>query len=153
MKLKGACDFQIVIHDSKVFEIMMLAHDMGLDELRNECEEHVVSSLTSENACTLLTTLMKMPEKIGKCFVSSLCFVYLFSLGLCLMMKGGMNDSFYINALTGVNESPGVHSHYFAFEFLSFLNLQFSFSFTLILVLGNFTLWSKGIFTSLFFVL
>lgn len=46
----------------------MLAHDMGLGELRNECEEHVVSTLTAENACTLLTTLMKMPEKIGKCF-------------------------------------------------------------------------------------
>ncbi|KAL5290500.1 hypothetical protein ACFFRR_010083 [Megaselia abdita] len=57
---------KIVIHDSKVFEIMMLAHDMGLGELRNDCEEHVVSALTAENACTLLTTLMKMPEKIGK---------------------------------------------------------------------------------------
>lgn len=51
----------------------MLAHDMGLGELRNECEEHVVSTLTAENACTLLTTLMKMPEKIGKCFF----FVYI----------------------------------------------------------------------------
>lgn len=107
---------------------MMLAHDMGLEELRNDCEEHVVSTLTSENACTLLTTLMKMPEKIGKCFYFLLCLPF----SLFRRRVGGMNDSFHIKALTGVNESPGVHSDYFVFEFLILL-LNFHFSFSLIL--------------------
>lgn len=62
----------------------MLAHDMGLDELRNDCEEHVVSTLTAENACTLLTTLMKMPEKIGKCLF---LFVLFFFLPLFLLRR------------------------------------------------------------------
>lgn len=61
----------------------MLAHDMGVGELRNECEEHVVSTLTAENACTLLTTLMKMPEKIGKCF---LFFFVLFTFSLFILL-------------------------------------------------------------------
>lgn len=47
---------------------------------------------------------------------------------MVMLKKGRMNDSLYIKALTGVNESPGVHSDYFAFEF-SFFALKFQFSF------------------------
>lgn len=57
---------QIMLQDSRVFEMMTLAQDMGVEELRAACEDHVISTLSVDNACTFLTSVMEIHEKAGK---------------------------------------------------------------------------------------
>lgn len=52
-----------MMQDSRVFEMMTLAQDLGVDELRSACEEHVISTLSVQNACTFLTAVMNIQEK------------------------------------------------------------------------------------------
>lgn len=56
---------QIMLQDSRVFEMMTLAQDMGVEELRAACEDHVISTLSVDNACTFLTSVMEIHEKAG----------------------------------------------------------------------------------------
>lgn len=58
--------FQLVLQDSQVFQMMMMAQDMGVVELRTACEDHVISTLSVDNACTFLTAVMDIHEKAGK---------------------------------------------------------------------------------------
>uniref|UniRef100_A0A1A9WRK9 BTB domain-containing protein n=1 Tax=Glossina brevipalpis TaxID=37001 RepID=A0A1A9WRK9_9MUSC len=57
---------KIVLQDSRVFEMMTLAQDMGCGELRAACEDHVIATLSVDNACTFLTAVMEIKEKGGK---------------------------------------------------------------------------------------
>lgn len=43
--------------------MMTLAQDLGIDELKTACEDHVVSTLSVANACTFLTAVMEIQEK------------------------------------------------------------------------------------------
>lgn len=43
--------------------MMTLAQDVGLDELKTACEDHVISSLSVTNACTFLMAVMDIQEK------------------------------------------------------------------------------------------
>lgn len=52
-----------MMQDSRVFEMMTLAQDLGVDELRSACEDHVISTLSVQNACTFLTAVMDIQEK------------------------------------------------------------------------------------------
>lgn len=62
---------KIILHDSKVFQIMNLAHDMGLIDLKAACEDHVIATMSVGNACTFLMSAMEIQEKIGsKCAAS-----------------------------------------------------------------------------------
>ena len=57
---------QILLQDSRVFEMMTLAQDMGCCELRSACEDHVIATLSVDNACTFLTAVMEIHEKAGE---------------------------------------------------------------------------------------
>lgn len=52
-----------MLHDSKVFETMTLAQDLGVEALKSACEDHVISTLSVANACTFLTAVMEIQEK------------------------------------------------------------------------------------------
>lgn len=62
---------QIIFQDSSVFEMMTLAQDLGIEELKNACEDHVVSTLSVSNACTFLSAVLEMQEKATGEFI---CF-------------------------------------------------------------------------------
>ncbi|XP_053953391.1 uncharacterized protein LOC128860139 [Anastrepha ludens] len=71
---------KIMLQDSRVFEMMTLAQDMGVEELRAACEDHVISTLSVDNACTFLTSVMEIHEKAGaKCAASFMerCIIYI----------------------------------------------------------------------------
>lgn len=55
--------FQITFHDARVFELMILAQDLGVDELKSACEDYVISTLSVTNACAYLTAVMGIQEK------------------------------------------------------------------------------------------
>lgn len=55
--------WQITFHDARVFELMTLARDLGIDELKAACEDYVVSTLSVTNACTYLAAVMGIPDK------------------------------------------------------------------------------------------
>ncbi|BFF96144.1 BTB/POZ domain-containing protein 9 [Drosophila madeirensis] len=57
---------KLVLQDSQVFQMMMMAQDMGVVELRTACEDHVISTLSVDNACTFLTAVMDIHEKAGR---------------------------------------------------------------------------------------
>ncbi|XP_059469186.1 uncharacterized protein LOC132192950 isoform X2 [Neocloeon triangulifer] len=54
---------KLVLQDSGVFEMMGLAHELGLEELRVSCEDHVTSTLAVANACTFLAAALDMHER------------------------------------------------------------------------------------------
>ncbi|XP_037936572.1 uncharacterized protein LOC119670399 [Teleopsis dalmanni] len=71
---------KILLQDSRVFEMMTLAQDMGVEELRAACEDHVISTLSVDNACTFLTAVMEIHDKAGaKCAASFMerCIIYI----------------------------------------------------------------------------
>ncbi|KAH1002259.1 hypothetical protein HUJ04_008361 [Dendroctonus ponderosae] len=54
---------KIMLQDNSVFEMMALAQELGVDELRNACEDHVTSTLSITSACTFLTTAMDIQDR------------------------------------------------------------------------------------------
>ena len=52
---------QIVFQDHRIFEMMTLAQDMGIEELKTACEDHVISTLSVANACSFLQAVMEIP--------------------------------------------------------------------------------------------
>lgn len=46
--------------------MMTLAADLGVEDLRSACEDHVTSTLNVENACTLLAAAMDIQDRPGK---------------------------------------------------------------------------------------
>lgn len=53
----------IFVHQAQLrdheFDMMTLAHDLGLDELKTACEDNVIASLSVENACKFLICAME----------------------------------------------------------------------------------------------
>ncbi|GBP15840.1 Serine-enriched protein [Eumeta japonica] len=71
---------KLLLQDYGVFEMMILAADLGLEDLRAACEDHVTSTLSVESACTLLAAAMEIQERPGgKCVSSWLerCIAYI----------------------------------------------------------------------------
>ncbi|KAG5888228.1 hypothetical protein JTB14_035577 [Gonioctena quinquepunctata] len=54
---------KILLQDNSVFEMMALAQELGVDELRNACEDHVTSTLSVPSACTFLAAAMDIQDK------------------------------------------------------------------------------------------
>lgn len=52
-----------MLQDNSVFEMMALAQELGVDELRNTCEDHVTSTLTAASACTFLSAAMDIQQR------------------------------------------------------------------------------------------
>lgn len=46
-----------------MFEMMTLAADLGVEELRAACEDHVTSTLSVASACTFLAAAMDIQER------------------------------------------------------------------------------------------
>lgn len=46
--------------------MMTLAADLGVEDLRAACEDHVTSTLSVESACTLLAAAMEIQDRPGK---------------------------------------------------------------------------------------
>lgn len=46
--------------------MISLAQDMGMDALKNTCEDHVISTLSVANACTFLAAVIDTQEKSGE---------------------------------------------------------------------------------------
>lgn len=51
--------------DSGVFEVYGVAHDLGLEELCQHCEDHIATTMTPHNACTFLMAALKMEQRTG----------------------------------------------------------------------------------------
>lgn len=54
---------QILLQDSGVFEMLTIAQELGVEELRISCEEHVTSTLSILNACTFLSAGMEIQDR------------------------------------------------------------------------------------------
>ncbi|KAK6632530.1 hypothetical protein RUM43_013298 [Polyplax serrata] len=54
---------KIMLQDSAVFEMLSLAQDLGVEELRTTCEDYVTSTLSPLNACTFLAAAMDIQER------------------------------------------------------------------------------------------
>ncbi|XP_026480146.1 uncharacterized protein LOC113386590 [Ctenocephalides felis] len=54
---------KIQLQDTRVFELMSLAQDIGAEDLRSACEEHVTSALSVVNACTFLSEVIDIQER------------------------------------------------------------------------------------------
>lgn len=66
-----------MLQDSGVFEMMALAQELGVDELRNACEDHVTSTLTAASACTFLSSAMDIQQKSsGKIYLYNVLAAY-----------------------------------------------------------------------------
>ncbi|KAG0423720.1 hypothetical protein HPB47_000506, partial [Ixodes persulcatus] len=73
---------KIHLQDSTVFEALALSHELGIEELRQNCEDHVTSTLSVHNACTFLASALAMEDRVsssgtkgGKSFVDR-CTAY-----------------------------------------------------------------------------
>lgn len=47
---------------------MILAQDLGIEELKIACEDYVISTLSVTNACTYLAAVMEIQEKSSSKF-------------------------------------------------------------------------------------
>ncbi|XP_064466201.1 uncharacterized protein LOC135377597 [Ornithodoros turicata] len=73
---------KIHLQDSTVFEALALSHELGIEELRQSCEDHVTSTMSIHNACTFLASALAMEDRVsssgtkgGKSFVDR-CTAY-----------------------------------------------------------------------------
>lgn len=54
---------KILLQDNAVFEMLSLAQDLGVEELRTTCEDYVTSTLSPLNAPTFLAAAMDIQER------------------------------------------------------------------------------------------
>ncbi|XP_065204116.1 BTB/POZ domain-containing protein 9 isoform X2 [Planococcus citri] len=54
---------KMLFQDSSVFEMLTIAQDLGVEELRMSCEEHITSTLSILNACSFLAAGMEIQER------------------------------------------------------------------------------------------
>ena len=52
-----------MLQDNAVFEMLSLAQDLGVEELRTTCEDYVTSTLSPLNASTFLAAAMDIQER------------------------------------------------------------------------------------------
>ena len=54
---------RIVLQDNNVFEALAIAHELGVDELRKNCEDHILSTLNVQNASTFLAAALELQSR------------------------------------------------------------------------------------------
>ncbi|KAI5720274.1 hypothetical protein M8J77_004333 [Diaphorina citri] len=54
---------KIMHQDNGLFEMLTIAQELGVEELRVACEEHFNSTLSVSNACTYLTSAMEIQDR------------------------------------------------------------------------------------------
>ncbi|CAG0881812.1 unnamed protein product [Darwinula stevensoni] len=72
---------KILMSDSTVFEVLSIAQDLGLEELRQMAEDHVASTLNPNNACTFMAAAVAIEDRTSgskgsKSFVER-CIAYI----------------------------------------------------------------------------
>ncbi|GFY38449.1 uncharacterized protein TNIN_491371, partial [Trichonephila inaurata madagascariensis] len=56
--------FVVILQDCTVFESLSIAQELGIDELRMCCEDHINSTLNVHNACTFLPACLELENRI-----------------------------------------------------------------------------------------
>lgn len=51
---------KIHLHPAIVFEVLSLAHEFGISELKLACEDHIMSAMTNDNACVFLKSALQV---------------------------------------------------------------------------------------------
>ncbi|GAB6028325.1 hypothetical protein CHUAL_002498 [Chamberlinius hualienensis] len=72
---------KIILQDSAVFEVLSISQELGIDELRLNCEDHITNTLSVHNACTFLAAAVDLQERTSgakgsKSFVDR-CIAYI----------------------------------------------------------------------------
>ena len=62
--IKHLFEYQIVLQDCNVFETLAIAGELGIEELVESCEEHIKHTISVHNACTFLSTAIKLEARI-----------------------------------------------------------------------------------------
>ncbi|XP_003738143.1 uncharacterized protein LOC100898299 [Galendromus occidentalis] len=57
---------KIHLHPAIVFEVLSLAHEFGISELKLTCEDHIMSAMTNENACVFLKSALQVGDRSEK---------------------------------------------------------------------------------------
>lgn len=57
--------FKVVLSDSEVFEVYGVSQDLGLEELCQQCGDHLNGTMTAHNACTFLLAALNMEKRTG----------------------------------------------------------------------------------------
>ncbi|XP_076316734.1 BTB/POZ domain-containing protein 9 isoform X2 [Tachypleus tridentatus] len=55
---------KIVLQDCSVFEVLAIAQELGVEELRLCCEDHIGSTMSIHNACTFLAAALDMENRV-----------------------------------------------------------------------------------------
>ncbi|KAF8773482.1 BTB/POZ domain-containing protein 19 [Argiope bruennichi] len=55
---------KVILQDCTVFESLSIAQELGIDELRMCCEDHINSTLNVHNACTFLPACLEMENRV-----------------------------------------------------------------------------------------
>jgi hypothetical protein len=80
-----------MLQDSGVFEMLNLAQELGVEELRAACEDHVTSTLSVLNACTFLAAAMDIQDRaVGKYDICK-CFYLLYAQFIKYFVHSGSN--------------------------------------------------------------
>ena len=56
---------KIILHDNNVFEALAIAHELGIDDLKQTCEDHIRATLTVHNACIFLPAALALENRIS----------------------------------------------------------------------------------------
>lgn len=54
---------RLVLQDNNVFEALAIAHELGIEELRKHCEDHILSTLNVHNACVFLPAALALESR------------------------------------------------------------------------------------------
>lgn len=64
-----------MLQDGGVFEMLTLAQELGVEELKTTCEDHVTSTLSVLNACTFLSAAMEIQDRAAGNFIIRCIFI------------------------------------------------------------------------------
>ncbi|GIY79617.1 TLDc domain-containing protein [Caerostris extrusa] len=75
---------KVILQDCSVFESLSIAQELGIEELRMCCEDHINSTLNVHNACTFLPACLEMENRIpgnksGRTFLDRYALIHLVS--------------------------------------------------------------------------
>lgn len=55
---------KIALKDNVVFETLAVSQELGIEELRTRCEEHITATMSIHNACTFLAAALEMDNRL-----------------------------------------------------------------------------------------
>jgi len=64
------------LQDGGVFEMLTLAQELGVEDLQNNCEEHVTSTMSVLNACTFLAAAMDIQDRASSKYTYNIFYDY-----------------------------------------------------------------------------